>query len=132
VSALYLTLDVTTALIEYQQISPLMPPGTLVTYGVTVDPVVDFSNGYVSGEWPDLWEDFYCDWRACWFNQIPKHLRALGCQAWASYLAVIHDVGDETLLLQGYEAISVDNRRIAGMPQDRQGGNIVGTQHLSP
>jgi RES domain-containing protein len=68
-NALYLALDVTTAMNEYQQVSPLMPPGTLVTYQVTVDRVVDFSNGFTSGTWADVWEDFYCDWRACWFNE---------------------------------------------------------------
>jgi RES domain-containing protein len=68
-NALYLALDVNTALMEYQQVSPLMPPGTLVTYQVTVDHIVDFSKGITSGTtWPDLWEDFYCDWRTFWFN----------------------------------------------------------------
>ncbi|SAL81108.1 RES domain protein [Caballeronia choica] len=68
-NALYLALDVNTAVREYQQISPLMPPGTLVSYQLTVDPIVDFTGGYQSGKWPPLWEDFYCDWRGCWFNQ---------------------------------------------------------------
>jgi RES domain-containing protein len=68
-NALYLALDVNTAVREYQQISPLMPPGTLVSYQLTVDPVVDFTSGYQGGIWSALWEDFYCDWRGCWFNQ---------------------------------------------------------------
>jgi RES domain-containing protein len=68
-NALYLALDVNTAVLEYQQISPLMPPGTLVSYQLTIDPVVDFTSGYQGGTWPPLWEDFYCDWRGCWFNQ---------------------------------------------------------------
>ncbi|MEZ0606016.1 RES domain-containing protein [Paraburkholderia sp. IW21] len=63
-NALYLALDVQTAVSEYQQISPLMPPGTLVSYQVTADPVVDFTGGYQSGVWSPLWEEFYCDWRA--------------------------------------------------------------------
>jgi len=67
--ALYLALDVNTAVMEYQQVSPLMPPGTLVSYRLTIDPVVDFTSGYQSGTWSEMWEDFYCDWRACWFNQ---------------------------------------------------------------
>jgi RES domain-containing protein len=68
-NALYLALDIQTAVSEYQQISPLMPPGTLVSYQVTADPVVDFTGGYQGDIWSPLWEDFYCDWRGCWFNQ---------------------------------------------------------------
>src|ERR1700744_3232462 len=37
-NALYLALDVNTAVQEYQQVSPLMPPGTLVSYQLTVNP----------------------------------------------------------------------------------------------
>jgi hypothetical protein len=46
-----------------------MPPGTLVSYQLTIEPIVDFTGGYQSGTWPALWEDFYGDWRGCWFNQ---------------------------------------------------------------
>jgi RES domain-containing protein len=56
-SALYLALDINTAVREYQQVSPLMPPGTLVSYKVTIDPVVDFTSGYQGGKWAALWED---------------------------------------------------------------------------
>jgi hypothetical protein len=55
--------------LEYQQVSPLMPPGTLVSYRLTIDPVVDFTSGYRRGMWSEMWEDFYCDWRSCWFSQ---------------------------------------------------------------
>ena len=68
-AALYLSLDAQTALHEYQQLSPLMPPGTLVSYTVEVAPVVDFRGGYDAGQWPPLWEEFYCDWRRLWFDQ---------------------------------------------------------------
>ncbi|WP_186067565.1 RES family NAD+ phosphorylase [Burkholderia gladioli] len=63
-SALYLALEVA----EYQQLSPLLPPGTLVSYRVTATPVVDFTSGYRPGLWPPLWESFFCDWRRDWFN----------------------------------------------------------------
>jgi len=69
VNALYLALDVETAVREYQQVSPLLPPGTLVSYRVSAAPVVDYTRGYVPGTWDPLWEDFYCDWRSIWFNE---------------------------------------------------------------
>ncbi len=69
VPALYLALDVETAIKEYQQVSTLLPPGTLVSYQVTVDKVVDFRAGYAAAQWDPLWEDFHCDWRDLWFNQ---------------------------------------------------------------
>ncbi len=69
VSALYLALEPETAVREYQQLSPLLPPGTLVSYTVGVSPVVDFHEGYDATRWSSLWEEFYCDWRELWFNQ---------------------------------------------------------------
>jgi RES domain-containing protein len=69
VPALYLALEPETAVREYQQLSPLMPPGTLVSYTVRVAPVVDFRVGYDAPRWPGLWEEFHCDWRELWFNQ---------------------------------------------------------------
>jgi RES domain-containing protein len=60
---LYLSADAPTALAEYQQVSSLLPPGTIVSYDVTLRPVVDFTGGYVPGQWDPLWEDFFCDWR---------------------------------------------------------------------
>lgn len=69
VSALYLSLDVETAVKEYQQVSTLVPPGTLVSYLVTVAPVADFRSGFDALAWGPIWEDFYCDWRELWFNQ---------------------------------------------------------------
>ena len=68
-SALYLALEPETAVREFQQLSPLMPPGTLVSYTVRIAPVVDFRAGYDSAHWSDLWEEFYCEWRELWFNQ---------------------------------------------------------------
>lgn len=69
VAALYLALESETAVREYQQLSPLMPPGTMVSYTVRLAPVVDFRAGYDSSRWSDLWEEFHCDWRELWFNQ---------------------------------------------------------------
>ena len=46
-----------------------MPPGTLVSYTVRIDPVADFRAGYDTEHWSDLWEEFHCDWRELWFNR---------------------------------------------------------------
>jgi len=45
VAALYLAMDVDTAIKEYQQVSSLLPPGTLVSYRITLDSVLDFLRG---------------------------------------------------------------------------------------
>ena len=45
---LYLALEADTAVREYQQVSPLMPPGTLVSYTVSAKAMVDFRRGYDS------------------------------------------------------------------------------------
>ena len=67
--ALYLALESETAIREYQQLSPLMPPGTLVSYTVQIASVVDFRGGYDAEHWSELWEELHCDWRELWFNQ---------------------------------------------------------------
>lgn len=67
VEALYLSLDETTALREYQQDEPIMPPGTIAAYHVALDQVVDFRTGFVSGEWAPIWEDWNCNWRGLRF-----------------------------------------------------------------
>ena len=46
-----------------------MPPGTLVSYEVSIGPVVDFRAGYVRGSWNPLWQDFLCDWRSLVIDQ---------------------------------------------------------------
>jgi RES domain-containing protein len=69
VEALYLSLDTETAIREYKQLSPLLPPGTLVSYQVTAHPIVDFRQGYHRNTWDPLWDSFHCDWRELWFNQ---------------------------------------------------------------
>lgn len=69
VAAIYLALEVETAVKESQQVSSLLPPGTLVSYQVTIKPVADFRTGFDASSWSPIWEDFYCDWRELWFNQ---------------------------------------------------------------
>jgi len=52
-----------------KQVSSLLPPGTLASYQLTVEPVADFTAGYDASVWPPIWEDFYCDWRELWFKE---------------------------------------------------------------
>ena len=67
--ALYLSLDAHTAIREYQQLSLLMPPGTLVTYIVQIAPAVDYRGGFDAVHWSQPWADFHCDWRELWFDR---------------------------------------------------------------
>ena len=85
VATLYLALDEQTAIDEYRGVSTLLAPGTLVSYRVTADPILDFRAGFDPGQWPALWEEFYCDWRELWFNQhIEPPSWVLGDEAIAS------------------------------------------------
>jgi RES domain-containing protein len=67
INALYLSLELETALAEYRQLDILLQPSLMVSYRVMVGPVVDFRNGF-SNAWDALWQDFYCDWRKLVFN----------------------------------------------------------------
>jgi RES domain-containing protein len=69
VPALYLAATHSTAIAEYQQLSPLMPPLTLVAYELDLGPVVDFSGGYDPAHWPPLWQELMCDWRRLAFSE---------------------------------------------------------------
>jgi RES domain-containing protein len=93
--ALYLSLDAETALKEYKQVSSLLPPGLLVSYVLTVEPVVDFRSGYDAARWSNIWEDFFCDWREIWFQQ---HVEP---PSWA--------VGDE-VIRHGFKGILFQSR----------------------
>jgi hypothetical protein len=48
-AVLCLSLEPETAIREYQQLSPLMPPGTLVSHTIHLAPIVDFHSGYEQG-----------------------------------------------------------------------------------
>lgn len=62
-------MDPETAVKEYQQVSTLLPPGTLVSYQLTAFPVIDFRSGYDPVEWSNIWDDFFSNWRELWFHQ---------------------------------------------------------------
>lgn len=68
VNAIYLSLELETALAEYRQTDALLQPALMVSYEISVGPVVDFRGGFASG-WDPLWQDFYCDWRRMVFNE---------------------------------------------------------------
>lgn len=61
--ALYLALDHDTAIAEYQQGDPLVRPGLLVSYRLTLNSVVDFSRGYEPANWEAIWQDLSCPWK---------------------------------------------------------------------
>ncbi len=67
--ALYLSKDAATALAEYQQDNPWLPPGTICTFLVDGLRVADLSAGYLPEHWPPLWADFVVDWRTEWFGR---------------------------------------------------------------
>ena len=104
IAALYLSLETDTAIREYQQTSSLLPPGTLVSYRVSLRRVVDFSAGFDSSVWAPLWEQFTQDWRHLWFD---KRIEPAG---WA--------LGDD-VRAAGAAAILFSSAVVAG------GGNLV-------
>lgn len=67
--ALYLSMDEATALTEYKQDNPWLPPGTICTFFIRGLRVADFSSGFEPEKWPLLWSDFSVDWRAEWFGK---------------------------------------------------------------
>ncbi|MCG5516215.1 RES family NAD+ phosphorylase [Ectothiorhodospira sp. 9100] len=68
VEALYLSLDEVTALREYQQTSPFLPPCTMCSYTVTLRDLVDLRQLYRGEPWDDLWHDWREDWRHLRFD----------------------------------------------------------------
>jgi RES domain-containing protein len=67
--ALYLSGDEATALAEYKQDNPWLPPGTICTFFASGLQVADFSAGFNSEKWLLLWADFALDWRSEWFDK---------------------------------------------------------------
>lgn len=67
IDALYVALDEPTAIAEYRQDDPLMRPGLLVAYRITLSNVVDFSAGYDPAQWTAIWQDLSCNWKGLAF-----------------------------------------------------------------
>jgi RES domain-containing protein len=69
IEALYLSLDEVTALREYQQTSPFLPPCTMCSYTATLRRLVDLRQLRHGAPWDDLWHDWREDWRHLKFEQ---------------------------------------------------------------
>ncbi|KXX66438.1 RES family NAD+ phosphorylase [Marichromatium gracile] len=63
VEALYLSLEELTALREYQQTSPFLPPCTMCSYTATLRDLVDLRQLHDGAPWDALWHDWCEDWR---------------------------------------------------------------------
>ena len=62
--ALYLSLDELTAVKEYKQTAPHLPPGTLCSYTGNLPPLVDLRElKNDPSRWHDIWQDWNMDWR---------------------------------------------------------------------
>lgn len=68
VEALYLSFDEVTALREYQQTSPFLPPCTMTSYSATLSRLVDLRQLGQGKPWDDLWHDWREDWRHLKFD----------------------------------------------------------------
>lgn len=67
--ALYLSLDEATALAEYKQDNPWLPPGTVCTFFVDQLRVADLRVGFDPDTWDPIWADFEVDWRKEHFDR---------------------------------------------------------------
>lgn len=68
VEALYLSMDAVTALQEYQQTSPFLPPCTVCSYTVSLRYLVDLRQLSQGNPWDDLWHSWQEDWRRLRFD----------------------------------------------------------------
>ena len=86
VEALYLSLEALTALHEYQQTSPFLPPCTICSYVADLKGLVDLRQ-LDTGNWDELWRDWREDWRYWKFEQhvepptwvLSDLVRDIGC-----------------------------------------------------
>lgn len=76
VAALYLSLELETAVAEYQQAAPFLPPFTMVTFRANLAPLVDLR--LLDDDWDALWFDWKEDWRKLVVNGIEPPSWVLG------------------------------------------------------
>jgi RES domain-containing protein len=67
--ALYLSMDEATALAEYKQDNPWLPPGMICTFFLNGLKVADLAAGFDPERWSPVWADFAVDWRTEWFGR---------------------------------------------------------------
>lgn len=63
IEALYLSRSAQTALEEYRQGASIVPPATLAAYEVTLEDIVDLSEGFDPDIWDQAWAQWHCAWR---------------------------------------------------------------------
>lgn len=63
-----MSLELETALAEYKQLDALVAPAMMMSYRISIAPLIDFRGGFTNA-WDGLWQDFYCDWRKTHFNE---------------------------------------------------------------
>jgi RES domain-containing protein len=112
VEAFYASFSPQTALAEYQQDADLLPPGTIAAFHLRLASVVDFSEGFVAGQWDPIWADLHCNWRNLAFRQ------RIEPPSWT-----ISDLVREA----GHSAIIFPSQRAAG-----QASVVIVPQHLRP
>jgi RES domain-containing protein len=103
--AVYLSLDPATALAEYQQTAPFLPPATVASFHV-VARVVDLTQFRPDdGYWDGLWAQWDTDWRDLLFQQhIEPPTWLLGDMAIAAghhgilFPSVVHPGGNNVVL----------------------------------
>lgn len=79
VPALYLALELNTAVAEYQQAAPFLPPFTMVSYLADLPPLVDMR--LLDEQWDPLWNDWHEDWRTLLVNKVEPPSWVLGDMA---------------------------------------------------
>ncbi|MDO4683141.1 MAG: RES family NAD+ phosphorylase [Lautropia sp.] len=69
IPALYLSFDELTALHEYRQSSPFLPPCTLCSYSALLQRLVDLRELSFDTVWDGLWHSWREDWRLLKFDR---------------------------------------------------------------
>lgn len=96
-AALYLSSDPKAALYEAAQSQIILPPRTVSTYQISIDPVVDFSEDWNEQDWSSEWSAWNMNWRKAW------NIDKLRPQTWEIAERLISD-GTKGLLFPSLKA----------------------------